>query len=118
LHSIQRGWQAGHRDGLGTAQIGIHQEIAMSQFVLSFDLKNASSGDYTKAAQIVGALGFSHQTSGQNHIELPTTTFMGTSSFGAAQLRDAIRQRFTASGLTVVSLYVGQTVDWAAWGNA
>lgn len=88
----------------------------MATFIVTFDLKNASSTDYETAAAKLKRLGLVPLTPSATLL-LPMNTFSGLVSSTAADLRESIRTSFSASKLQLASLFVGEVVDWAAWGN-
>jgi hypothetical protein len=88
----------------------------MATFIVTFDLKNASSTDYDTAAANLRRVGLVPLTPNATLL-LPMNTFSGAVLSTAADLRDSIRASFAASNLHVVSLFVGEVADWAAWGN-
>lgn len=87
----------------------------MTQTIISFDLNNPKSGDYTTAAGVLRALGFYQFTPG-GKLKLPSTTFVGNTLLSTAELRDTVRARFAAAGLTLGSVFVAEFYDWSAWG--
>lgn len=87
----------------------------MATFIVTFDLKNATSADYTTAAKKLARLGLGPLTP-DHALELPMNTFSGVGPTTAASLRESIKTCFAASRLTLGSLLVAEASDWAALG--
>jgi hypothetical protein len=71
----------------------------MATFIVTFDLKNATSADYTTAAKTLARLGLGPLTPNLT-LELPMNTYSGVGTATAASLRESIKTSFTASRLT------------------
>ncbi len=89
----------------------------MNQFIITFDLSNATSADYTRAREELERLGFTPFTPNGTNM-LPDTTYVGTiHNVDAATLRDNARDRFAARGLKTSAMFVAGVDGWAAIGK-
>lgn len=90
----------------------------MAIYIVTFDLKNASSADYATASAFLAKLGL-HQTTPNNVVFLPNNTYAGRTSGDADVLRNALQLGFARLGLSASSLLVAQVSesDWSAWGQ-